>query len=213
MFAFAMLFLMPLIALISGWSGLRGAIRRSDAPHRRWLLLLAWAPVLSLLIDAVLIFAQNSVRNPSHYVPGSLQTNGHFVPPHMVPSAVHASAVHAFAVILPIVAGFGWLLSVACVAVAARRAQVEPSDLRFGKSVSVVVVVLFAFEVLAYVTMGIGLIVQAREAAHGSFTTISFPHQDLWVPMILVLLIAELLSCLAARAASRSWRVISISFT
>ena len=210
MFAFVMLCLVTFFVLISGWSGLTGAIRRSDTPHRRRLLLLAWAPVFSLLIDVALMVAQNAVRYPARYVAGAEEKNGHFVAPHMVTYGGHASAAHAFAVIVPTVAGIGWLGSVACVAVAARRAHVAPSDLRFGKSVSTIVATLFAFLVLAFATMGIGLIVQAQQAAHGSFTTISFARQDLWLPMILMLLIAGLLSSISAQAARKSWRVISV---
>jgi hypothetical protein len=211
MFAFVMLFLLTFIVLISGWSGLSGAIRRSAAPHRRRLMLLAWAPVFSLLIDVVLMCAQSAVRYPARYVTGG-EASGHLVPPHMVPYGGHPSAAHALAVIVPTVAGIGWLVSVSCVAMAARRAQVRPSDLRFGKSVSTMVAALSAFLVLAFAAMGVGLIVQARQAAEGSFTTISFPRQDLWLPMILVLLTTGLLSWVSALVARRSWRVISVSF-
>ena len=69
MFAFVMLFLATFVVLISGWSGLTGAIKRSGAPHRRRLLLLAWAPVFSLLIDVALMIAQNTVQYPARYVP------------------------------------------------------------------------------------------------------------------------------------------------
>ena len=210
MFAFVLLFLTTFFVLISGWSGLRGAIKRSAALHRRRLLLLAWAPVVSLLIDIALMIAQNAVRYPARYVAGGRE-NGHFVGPHMVSSVAHASAASAFAVIVPTVAGIGWIVSIACIAVAARRAHVSPSDLRFGKSVSTIVATLFALLVLAFATMWVGLIVQARQAVHGSFTTISFPRQDLWLPMILVLLIAGLVSCTCAQAARRSWRVISVN--
>ena len=210
MFAFVMLFFVTFVVLISGWSGLTGAIKRSGAPHRRRLLLLAWAPLFSLLIDVALMIAQNTVRYPR--LVGGGEKNGRVVAPRLVPYGGHASAAHAFAVIVPTVAGIGWLLSVACVGVAARRAHVAPSDLRFGKSVSTIVASLFALLVLAFGTMGVGLIMQAGQAAHGSFTTISFTHQDLWLPMILVLLVAGLLSCLCAHAARRSWRVISVSF-
>jgi hypothetical protein len=41
-----LVFFLALFVLYAGWSGLKGAIRRSDAPHRRRLLWLAWAPGL-----------------------------------------------------------------------------------------------------------------------------------------------------------------------
>ena len=212
LFVFMTLCLVTFIVLISGWSGLTGAIRRSTAPNWRWLRLLAWAPVISLLLDIALAFAENAVRyRPRHVVGGGMK-NGRLVAPQVVPYGGHPFAAHALAVIVPTVASTGWLLAVACVGVAARGAHVAPSDLRFGKSVSVVVATLFAFLLLAFATMGVGLIMQARQAAHGNFTTIAFTHQGLWLPMMLVLFIAALLSGLCARAARTSWDVISVTF-
>jgi len=64
--------------------------------------------------------------------------------------------------------------------------------------------------VAAYTMWGIGLIMQARQAARGTFTTIAYSSQDLWLPMILVLFILVAFSALGARAAVRSWKVISL---
>ena len=127
-----------------------------------------------------------------------------------VPLNGNPAAAHALGVVLAIVAIVGWLVSILCVAAAAKRAEIAPSDLRFGRAVSTTVAALFALLVAAYTMWGIGLIMQARQAARGTFTTITYSSQGLWLPMILVLFIRVALSALGARAAVRSWRMISL---
>jgi hypothetical protein len=200
--AIAVLFVVTLIVLARGWSGLTGAISRSTTSHRRSVLLLAWVPGFALLADIVLAIAHNVV-GPHAY--GSTRGST------MVPLNGHPAAAHVLGIVLGIVAVVGWIFSIACVAVAAKRAEVAPSDLRFGKSVSTIVATLFALLLASYVTWGVGLIVQARQAAHGNFTTMTFSHQDLWLPMVFVLFLAVVLSGLSARAARRSWKVLTVS--
>ncbi len=210
--AIDLLFLVTSVVLVSGWSGLNGAIRRSTSPHRRRLLLLAWVPVFSILTDIALVFAQSAVRYPSYRMVGGGFLAGHMVVPHLVAYGGHLAVLHLLDVLLPTVAGVGWLASIVCVALVARRAEAAPSDLRFGRSVAVVVASLFAMLGVAYATWGIGLMAQARQAAKGSYTTVVFPHSSLWLPTALVLGSGIVLSGMGARAAKRSLKVISIGF-
>jgi hypothetical protein len=211
--AVVVLFLVTFLVLISGWSGFTSAIRRSPLPHRRRLMLLAWAPAFSLLADVALAIAQNAVRYPSYRMVGGYFAKGHFVPPRMVPYGGHPAVLHLLDVLLPVVADVGWLVSMACVALAARQAEVALSDLRFGKSVAVTVAWLFALLGVAYATWGIGLIVQARQAVNGNYTTVVYAHPDLWLPTAFVLVIAIALSGMGARAARRSWTIMSVTFS
>jgi hypothetical protein len=110
---------------------------------------------------------------------------------------------------VPTLATAGWVISIICVAVAARKANVAPIELRFGKSVAVVVDSLFALFGAAYATWGIGLMVQSRQAVSGTFTTIGYSHTGLWLPMMFVLAIAIALSVVSAHAARSSWKVIT----
>jgi len=211
--AVMLLFLVTFVVLISGWSGLTSAIRHSSSPDRRRLRLLAWVPVLSLLTDIALVFAQNAVRYPDYrMVGGSVAGNARFVAPHLVPYGAHPAEARALAVIVPTVAGVGWLVSIVCVAVAARRADVAPSDLRFGRSVATIVASLFALMMVAYATWGVGLIVQARQAADGNFTTVGFSHPALWLPTVLLLAVGVSVSGMSAWAARSSWKVISLTY-
>jgi hypothetical protein len=191
---------LTLIVLAVGWSDLRGALRRSAPRRKLWLL--AWVPALSVLIDLSLILVQDRLR-PTHY--GSITPGG-----RAVAIGGHPAAVQTIGVILAVVAVVGWLVSIVCVAIAARRADIAPADLRFGRTISVVVVTLSASLLAAYVAWGAGLILQSHQAAHGSFTTLAFADQGLWVPMVLVLALAVLVSACFAASARRSWKVIAL---
>lgn len=201
--AISLLVLFTFVILISGWSGLAGAIKRSSVPHRQRLRLLAWVPVLSLITDLALSIVEDKFRPDNFH---SLR-NG-----QEVASGGNPAALHALSIALPAVVIVGWIVSVACIAVAARRADVSASDLRFGKSVSVVVAALFAALVVAYAIWGVGLLLQARQASRGNFTTISYSHPAIWPIMMFVLVVGAVLSVMGAFAASRSWKVISVKF-
>jgi hypothetical protein len=201
--AVGVLFLVTLAVLASGWIGLTGAIRRSAMPNRRRVRLLAWAPGFALLADIALIVAQTLARPRSFHSIGGRP---------FVAVGGHPLAAHVLGTVLGVVAIGGWLVSVACVAAAVKRADVAPSDLRFGKSVSLITTTLFALMLAAYMTWGVGLIVQARQSAHGNFTTIAYSHQDLWFPMVVFISLAVILSGFSSREARRSWRVLSGDF-
>jgi len=199
--AILVLFLVTLLVLIAGWSQLTGGIRKSSSPTRRRIALLAWAPGFAFLADISLIVTRNVV-GPSAY-------REHGGGP-MVPLNGNPAAAHSLGVVLEVVAILGWLVSIVCVAMAAKRAELARYDLRFGRTLSVVVAVLLAALLGAYSTWGIGLIVQARQSTRGSFTTIAYSNHALWLPAFMVLIVAGVLSALGARAAVRSWRVISL---
>jgi hypothetical protein len=196
--AMVVLFLITLFVLFAGWTGLTGAIKRSVTARHRRLVLLAWAPGFSVLADLVLYVAM-AVLMPHSY-------RGH----PLVPVGGHLAAAHALGTALGIVAVVGWLVSIVCVGVAVRRADISPLELRFGKSVSMVVAALLTLTLAAYATWGIGLIVQARHGIRGRYTTIAYTHQDLWPLVLVALLLTVILSTSCASAARRSWKVIAL---
>ena len=198
--AIAVLFLLTLIVLMAGWGSLVGAIRRSSTPHRRRVLVLAWAPFLAILTDFVLILIQN------HFRPTSFGNRGH--------GSVGAlngnpALVHSLGEALAIVAGGGWLVAIACVAIASKRAEIGDLDMRFGRTISTMVAGLLTLFLVAFAIWGIGLFMQSRQAMHGEFTTVSFPNQALWPATVTLLLCAVMLSVLSASAARKSWRVVA----
>lgn len=197
--AITVLFLVTFVVLISGWSGLSRGIRQSNSPQKRRLRLLAWTPVFALLVDVALVIAQGVVR------PNSL--TGHMG--HFVLSGGNPTVLHVLNIVVPVVAISGWFISAYCVAVAARRANIAPADLRFGKSVAVTVATLFTLLGAAYATWGIGLLLQSRQAATGDYTTVGYAHIGLWIPVMSVLVIAIAVSVASACAARGSWKAIS----
>ena len=194
----ALVMVTPLVFL-SGWTGLLGAIKRSSSPNRRQLRRLARAPgyvILALILLSIL---------GAWATPHSWRTiNG-----HMVPVGGNVGLSHDIDVAMRVLVVGGWLLSVICIGLAARWADIDTTDLRFGRSVSVTVSVLSLLTVAACGALAIGLIIQSREAAHRAFSTISYPHVGIWPVMLTAVLLTAALSWSAATAARRSWRVVA----
>jgi hypothetical protein len=198
--AMVVLWLITFLVLFCGWMGLTGAIRRSPGPRRRSLRLLAWTPGFSILLDLVLVVVAD-VLTPHAW---------HTVGRHIVPIGGHLAAAHIVDGILDVVAVVGWLVSIPCVAVAARRADIAPVDLRFGRRVSLVVSVLASLTLVAFATWGVGLVVQTGQLGRGvEFTRISYRYQDFWLPALFVLGAVVALSTFSASVARRSWRVVA----
>lgn len=200
--AFAMvgLFLVALIVLFFGWSRLSGAIAGHAGQGRRRTQLLVWTPIFSILVD-VLLLAAIAWTHPSvwHSTGGG----------PMIPTDGYPGVAHALTTALPFVAGAGWVLGAVCIAVAARRAETEPGDLRYGRSIATIVTALFALMTAATVAWGVGLVLQSRQAAHGDFTTVTYSHPGMWLPISCALLVGVVLSGLGARAANHSWKVVA----
>lgn len=202
--AFAMipLLIITLVVLATGWGRLIGAIRTSCSPQRAKVTVLAWTPGFALLADIGLIAAQIAVR-PSRFGGGM---NGRPI----IPLNGDPAAAHALGILLAVVAIAGWLVSVACIAAVAAHADVAAADLRFGRTVAVIVTALFTMLAGAYATWGIGLILQARQAARGRFTVITYSNHALWLPTIVVVVALVALSVAGTRAATKSWKVIAL---
>ena len=199
-FAMVALFLLALLVLFFGWSRLSGAIAGHAGDGRRRTQLLAWTPIFSILIDVALLVAI-AWTHPSVW----RSTGGRAL--HSTDG--HPAVAHALTTALPFVAGTGWVVGAFCVALAARRAETEPGDLRYGRTVATIVTTLFALMTAATVAWGIGLVLQARQAAHGTFTVVAYGHPGYWLPLTCAFVVGAVLSVLGARAANRSWHVVS----
>jgi hypothetical protein len=198
--AMVVLWLVTFLVLFCGWMGLIGAVKRSPGPRRRGLRLLAWAPGFSILLDLVLVVVADVLMPHAWHTVGG----------HLVPHGGHLAAAHGVDAILDVVAVVGWLISIPSVAVATRWADIAPVDLRFGRSVSLVVSVLASLTMVAFAAWGVGLVVQTGELGRGiDFTRISYRYQDFWLPALLVVAAVVALSTLSASVARRSWRVVA----
>jgi hypothetical protein len=189
-----------ILLLIGGWSHLIGGIRRSGAPHQSQWLWLAWVPGI-----AFLVFLAGAIIDWTVLRPSSVIVSGR----HVTYLNGHPAAAHIFGIVLTVIGVVGWLLSIVCIAVVARRSEVEPSELRFGTGLSMAVAALFALLLSAYVSWGVGLTLEAHQAAHGGFNTITYSRQNLWLPMAILLCLAVAVSMASARTARRSWNVLA----
>jgi hypothetical protein len=205
--AMLILFLVTLLLLIGGWSHLVGGIRRSSAPDRARTLRVAWVPGITAAM-LVVGFVVEEVLRPSAFVETNTVTaSGRYIP-HVHYLSGYPAAAHAVGAALAVVGIAGWLLSIGCVGFAAERAEIDPGGLRYGTGLSTAVAVLFSLLLATYVTWGIGLTLQAREAAHGQFSVVTYSRQDLWLPMAVLLGLGVAVSIASARTARRSWNLL-----
>ena len=79
----------------------------------------------------------------------------------------------------------------------------------FRSGLSTAVAALFALLLAAYVGWGIGLRLEAHQAAHGAFNTVTYSRQGLWLPTAILLGLAVAVSIASARAARRSWNILA----
>jgi len=189
------------LLLISGWSHLIGGIRRSNAPDQSRTLWLAWVPGISFLLWLVGAIVDWIAIRPSAM---TISGRDH----HITYLNGYPATAHVFGIALTVTGIGGWLLSIACIAVVAKRSEVDLSELRFGTGLSTTVSALFALLFAAYVAWGIGLTLEGRQAAFGGFNVISYSRQSLWLPTAILLGLAVAISIASARAARKSWNVL-----
>jgi len=200
--AISVIALVTVLLLIQGWSRLISGIRRSGAPHQNRTLWWARVPGIAFLVYLVgAIVHWTAVRPSSVLISG----RDH----HITYLNGHPAAAHVFAIALAVIGVGGWLFSIVCIAVAARRSEVDLSELRFGTGLSTAVAALFALLLAAYVGWGIGLTLEAHQAAHGGFNSVTYSRQSLWLPTAILLGLAVAVSIASARAARRSWNMLA----
>jgi hypothetical protein len=199
--AMAVVALVTILLLLAGWSHLIGGIERFGGPRRAQSLWLASAPGIAFLVLLAGAVFDWIVLRPSSF---AVSGRDH----HITYLNGHPAAAHDVGIGLTAIGVVGWLLSIVCIAVVAKRSEIEPSELRFGTGLSTAVAALFALLLGAYVCWGIGLTLEGHQAAHGGFNTITYAHQELWLPMAILLLVAVTVSMASARTARRSWNVL-----
>jgi hypothetical protein len=191
------LFALTLLVLIVGLGVLRYGIVREKGQNRRSLYVLTWVPVVAVVVLVAMRIAQQYLTDGSRPEgPG-----GQFVGGHSALAALMGNFMWVVAI-------GGWLLTIVGVTVVARRANLPPETLRFGRTVSVMTSVSLTLTFIAYLVGGVALAIQNRESHVAGAIVATYTLHDVWLPMAFALGVSCVTSIWGATVARRSWRII-----
>ena len=190
------LFSLTLLVLIVGLGVLRYGIVREKGQNRRSLYVLTWVPVVVVVVLVAMRVAQGFLSDGSRLGP-----NDQFIDGHTALAALIGNFMWVVAI-------GGWLLTIVGVAVVARRANLPPETLRFGRTVSVMTSVSLTLTFIAYLVWGVALAIQNRESHVAGAIVATYSLQDVWLPMAFALGVSCVTSIWGATVARRSWRII-----
>jgi hypothetical protein len=191
------LFSVTLLVLIVGLGVLRYGIVREKRHNRRAMYVSTWVPVATVAALVALRFAQGFLTDGS-------RPEG----PHMQFVGGHSAVAALVGNFMWVVAVVGWLLTIAGLALVARRANLPPETLRFGRTVSVLTSISLTLTLAAYLVWSVAVEVQGRESSVAGAIVATYPRHDLWLPMALGLSLACAASTWGATTARRAWRTI-----
>jgi hypothetical protein len=194
------LYAITFFILAIGLGAWRYGIVREKSRNRRWMYLLTWLPLASVVLFYACDIAKLRLNDNSHrHQLNDGQTV--FIGGH--------TAVAAFmGDMMWVVAIGGWLLSMVALAIVAKRANLPPETLRLGRTVSVLTSASLFLTFLAFVVWGVALDVQNHQSHVAGAITATYPRLDLWLPMAVVLGLTSVVSLYGATTARRSWRTI-----
>ena len=190
------LFSLTLLVLIVGLGVLRYGIVREKGQNRRSLYVLTWVPVVVVVVLVAMRVAQGFLSDGSRLGP-----NDQFIDGHTALAALMGNFMWVVAI-------GGWLLTIVGVAVVARRANLPPETLRFGRTVSVMTSVSLTLTFIAYLVWGVAVAIQNRESHVAGAIVATYSLQDVWLPMAFALGVSCVTSIWGATVARRSWRII-----
>ena len=190
------LFSLTLLVLIVGLGVLRYGIVREKGQNRRSLYVLTWVPVVVVVVLVAMRVAQGFLSDGSRLGP-----NDQFIDGHTALAALMGNFMWVVAI-------GGWLLTIVGVAVVARRANLPPETLRFGRTVSVMTSVSLTLTFIAYLVWGVAVAIQNRESHVAGSIVATYSLHDVWLPMAFALGLSCVTSIWGATVARRSWRII-----
>lgn len=194
------LFFVTLIALAIGLNVFRNGIVREKRHNRRSMYLMTWLPAATVLTIIALFVASKMLMDGSH--------------PHQQPDGQilyiggHTSVSALMGDLGWVVAIGGWLLTMVGLAVVAKRANLPPEVLRFGRSVSVLTSWSLSLTFIAFMAWSVAIDVQNHQTHVAGQILATYPRHSLWLPMALALGLACAASIYGATSARRSWRTI-----
>jgi hypothetical protein len=191
------LFATTLLMLIVGLGTLRYGIVREKLHNRRAMYVLTWVPVATVALLVALRVVQGFLTEGSR----PEGPNGQWVGVHSTVAAHVGSATWVVAVA-------GWLCTIGGLIVVARRANLPPETLRFGRTVSVLTSLSLSLTFVAFLVWGVAVAVQSRQTSVAGAIVATYPRHDVWLPVAVALCLACAASIWGATTARRSWRTI-----
>jgi hypothetical protein len=194
------LFLLTLVILAIGLSALRYGIKREKSRNRRWMYLLTWTPMFTVLSLVALDIGRSFVsanRSATFLANGQILWVGG-----------HPAIAALMGDLMWILAIGGWLFAMGGLAVVANRVTVPPDTLRFGRTVSVLTSISMSLTFLAFIVWSVAVDIQVRQGSSFGTIVATYPRHDLWLPMAFALGLCSVASIWGATSARRSWRVI-----
>jgi hypothetical protein len=192
--------LITFLVLASGWSACRDGVKHSTTPKRRRLASTSRAPFIIVLLIIVMKIIQSDLS--PHNFRGTKNGQSIAIGGHPAAAALLGDATWTLAIV-------GWILAIALAIWIARKVDLPPLALRFGRTVSVVTASLTLLSFFAFATWCMALVAQSQQLPDAGTVTASYPHDALWFPVALAFAIAVAVSVLGATNAKRSWRTIS----
>jgi len=191
------LYSLTLLVLIVGLGALRYGIVREKSRNRRAMYVLTWVPVATVAVLVAMRIAQGYLTDGSR----PEGPNRQFVGGHSAVAALMGNFMWVVAI-------GGWLLTIAGLIVVAKRVNVPPETLRFGRTVSVLTSVSLTLTFLAYLVWGVAIELQNNDSHLAGAIVATYPRHDMWLPTAFALGLACVASIWGATTARRSWRTI-----
>jgi hypothetical protein len=194
------LYLLTFLILSLGLGALRNGIKREKGSNSRSMYLLTWVPLVTFLSLIVFDVAQALLNGHGQW---STVPKGHivFTGGHPAIAALMGNCIWTVGIA-------GWLLSIIGLAVVASRVNVPPETLRWGRSVSIFTSISLTLTFLAFVVWGVAVNIQSGQTPVAGAIVATYSRHDFWLPMMVALGVASVVSIYAATCARRSWRTI-----
>ncbi len=181
--AVAILAILLFLCFFVGWLKVLSALKRSPSRDDRRLRRLARAPGFIFLLALPLLRTGSSAGS----------------------GALDGSSVITFQSELVFVGAS--LTSLVCIALVIKSADLQDADLWYGKVIATAISTLLGLLLIAYAAWVMGLMIQAHQSGHGTYSMISFSNVAIWPILMTGLVTTVATSLIGAITARKSWRV------
>jgi hypothetical protein len=194
------IFTLSFFVLAVGWTSLRDGVWQMKGSNRRREYVLSWTPFITVILAGLAKGLQIYMFQPTN---ARETLNGVYVPLNGHPAIAAFTGDFAWAIAI-----VGWVVSAVSLAVVAKRVELPPETLRFGRTTSVLTAVAMVLSFGVFVVWCVGINLQSHTPVSAGAITATYPHAGLWLPMSVVFAVGALVSVCGATSARRSWRII-----